>query len=153
MKKTAQASAAALCCLGSIGLWGCMSHRFERKVVFDGPPATRIARLRRYSLQEQYKIFRYGNDYVEPPIMDLADPIAERGAAAIPFLLYQLRVENNDTALRDTLLILERMTVSKSYDVKSHPALLSTLDARIAGMKDKGWQSVCLAMFGFIKTG
>jgi len=108
--------------------------------------------MRQYSLEDQYKIFRYGNDYVEPPLMNLADPIAERGATAVPFLLNQLNAEKNDTVVRDTLLIFETMAVSKSYDVKSDPALMSALDAKIAGMKDRGWQSVCLVMFGRIKT-
>jgi hypothetical protein len=152
MAKTASGCRAALGCLCSIVLLGCMNHRFERHVVFGGPAATRIERVRQYSLEDQYKIFRYGNDVVEPPLMNLAGSIAERGATVVPFLLNQLNAEKNDTVLRDTLLIFERMAVSKSYDVKPDPALMSALDAKIAGMKDKGWKSVCLAMFGRIKT-
>jgi hypothetical protein len=152
MVRRARDCSVALRSLCSIVLLGCMNHRFERHVVFGGPPATRIERVRQYSLEDQYKIFRYGNDYVEPPLMNLADPIAERGAAAIPFLLNQLNTEKDDTVVRDTLLIFETMAVSKSYDVKSDPTLMSALNAKIAGMKDKGWKSVCLAMFGRVKT-
>jgi hypothetical protein len=122
------------------------------RVVFGGPAATRIERVRQYSLEDQYKIFRYGNDVVEPPLMSLSEPIAERGAAAIPFLLNQLNAEQHDTVVRDTLLIFETIAVSKSDDVKSDPALMSALHAKIAGMKDRGWQSVCLVMFGRIKA-
>ena len=62
---------------------------------------TRIDRVRQYSLEDQYRIFRYGNDVVEPPLLGLAEPIAERGATAIPFLQKQLNAEPDDTTVRD----------------------------------------------------
>jgi hypothetical protein len=58
---------------------GCESHDTEKNF-FKQPLANRVERLRQYSLVDQYKIFRYGNDMREPPFMDLAIPIAERGA-------------------------------------------------------------------------
>jgi len=131
--------------------WGCSNHKFERHVVFDGPAATRLERVRQYSLEDQYKIFRYGNDVVEPPLMGLAKPIAERGAAAIPFLLKQLNMGPNDTAIRDLLLIFQEMAFSKPYDVKADTALVSILNVKVAGMKDKEWQSVCLTMLQRIR--
>ena len=91
-------------------VWGCGNYRFERHVVFDGPPATRIHQVRQYSLEDQYRIFRYGNDVVEPPLFGLAEPIAERGATAIPFLQKQLNAEPDDTTVRDLLLIFQEMT-------------------------------------------
>ncbi len=144
---------AALCCLGSFVVCSCSGHRFERRVIFGGPAATRIDRVRTYSLEDQYRIFRYANDVVEPPAMDLATPIAERGAAAVPFLLEQLNSKPNDTAtIRDTLLIFEEMAVSRTYDVKSDAGLMATLQARVAGMKDKGWQSTCSRMLTRIRA-
>src|SRR6266446_3549865 len=63
---------------------GCEDRDLEQKF-FSQPAATRLERMRQYSLADQYKIFRYGNDKREPPAMSLADAIAERGAAAVPF--------------------------------------------------------------------
>jgi len=130
---------------------GCGNYRFERHVVFGGPPATRIDRVRQYSLEDQYRIFRYGNDVVEPPLFGLAEPIAERGATAIPFLQKQLNAEPDDTTVRDLLLIFQEMTSLKSYDVKGDSVLMSTLDTRAAAIKNKEWRSVCSRMLGSIK--
>lgn len=122
---------------------GCGGHHLERDF-FNQPLANRVQRLRRYGLADQYKIFRYGMDMKEPPFMDLADPIAERGGTAVPFLLDQLNSQPDDITLRDTLLIFETMANSKSYDVESDAALMTTLASRVSMMKDPAWQGTCL---------
>ena len=141
----------SLWCICGITLCGCVSHRFERHVVFDGPATTRLDRVRQYSLEDQYRIFRYGNDVVEPPLLGLARPIAERGPTAIPFLRRQLNAEPDDTTVRDLLLIFQDMMFSKSYDVKADADLMGTLETRVTTMKDQEWRSVCSKMLGSIK--
>ncbi|WP_035353593.1 hypothetical protein [Edaphobacter aggregans] len=125
-----------------VGL-GCRDHHIE-KDFFGKPPADRVERLRQYSLDDQYKIFRYGNDVKEPPTMELAVPIAERGASAVPFLVGHLRAATDDIAVRDILLIFERMDAIGSYNVKADTALMGLLGSKISGMKDKDWQASCL---------
>jgi hypothetical protein len=88
---------------------------------------------------------------VEPPLLGLAKPIAERGAAAIPFLLKQLNAKSDDTTVRDLLLIFQEMMSLKSYDVKGDTVLMSTWDTRVAAMKDKEWRSVCSKLLRSIK--
>ena len=83
--------------------------------------------------------------------MGLADPIAERGAAAIPFLLRQLDSKADDLAIRDILMIFATMAYSKSYDVKSDEPLMTMLASKVSGMKDKEWQEICLKMLQRIK--
>ena len=131
-----------------LALWGCSSHKLERKVVFGGPAETRLDRMRQYSLEDQYRIFRYGNDVVEPPLLNLARPIAERGIAAVPFLLKKLNSKSDDEVMltRDILLIFEDMALSKSYDVKADSLVMNTLSAKIATIKAKGWQDTCRKM-------
>src|SRR5262245_59301707 len=75
-----------------------MEHNF-----LAGPMDTEIERMRHYFLEDQYKIFRYGNDRIEPPDSQLARPIAERGVEAIPFIMKQIDSDPSDIALRDTL--------------------------------------------------
>lgn len=130
----------ALSCLVALG---CRNHQLEQSF-FDKPPGDRVERLRQYSLGDQYKIFRYGNDVKEPPVMQLADPIAERGAAAVPFLIDQLNANADDIAVRDILLIFERMQASGSYNVKADARLMDALASKVSGMKDKDWQAICL---------
>jgi hypothetical protein len=93
----------ALTCLIAAG---CNDHKLE-KSFFEKPAVDRVQRLRRYSLDEQYRIFRYGMDAREPPAMGLADPIAERGAEAVPFLIKKLNADADDITVRDILLIFE----------------------------------------------
>lgn len=130
---------------------GCEDRDLEQKF-FNQLAATRLERMRQYPLADQYKTFRYGNDKREPPAMSLADPIAERGATAVPFLLDQLNSHpDDDIALRDILLIFETMATSKSYDVRSDASLMTTLTSRVSGMKGTLWQDNCIKMLQRIK--
>jgi hypothetical protein len=122
---------------------GCRDHDLTRRF-FDKPLGNRVERLRKYSLDDQYKIFRYGNDAIEPPTMGLAGPIAERGPSAVPFLWDQLRASADDIAVRDIILIFERMASSGSYNVKADTALMGVLASKVSGMKDKDWRAICL---------
>jgi hypothetical protein len=131
-------------------LLGCENHELEENF-FKQPAADRVERLRRYPLAEQYKIFRYGNDLKEPPFMDLADPIAEKGATAVPFLLGQLNSKSDDITIRDIVLVFETMAISKSYDVKSDTGLMSVLSFKVSTMKNEGWKGNSLKMLQRIK--
>ena len=135
---------------GTFLLPGCEDHELEENF-FKQPPADRVERLRRYPLTDQYKIFRYGNDRKEPPFMDLAEPIAEKGATAVPFLVEQLNSESHDIAVRDILLIFATMASSKSYDVKSDSVLMSALSSKVSAMKDKDWKDICSKMLHRIR--
>jgi hypothetical protein len=113
-------------------LSSCGGEQRPEKNFFEQPLGSRVERQRKYSLPDQYRIFRYGNDEIHPPLMDLAEPIAERGAAAVPFLLDRLREAGNDvTAIRDILLIFETMAASGSYDVKSNKLVMDALQNSI----------------------
>lgn len=129
---------------GNAGLDSSMTHRFERNFISANPAATRNDRMRAYSLEDQYRIFRYGNDHMEPPLMGLAEPIAERGRSAIPFLLGKLESSHDDATVVDVLLIFKTMTWTRSYDLKSDEKVMSALRARISRMKDEFWKNHCL---------
>lgn len=139
---------AALC----ISLAGCPNDKFERKFFFENPAATRIDRLRQYPLEEQYRIFRYGNDEIHPPLIGLAKPIAERGGDAVSFLLGQIKPPADDIAIRDVLQVFETMESIKSYDVKSDEVVMEALRTRVAAMKDAGWKDVCKGMLERIEA-
>jgi hypothetical protein len=131
-------------------VFSCKGQRLEHGF-FSKPLGDRLQRLRQHSLEDQYKIFRYGNDVIEPPLMDLADPIAERGARAVPFLVRHLNSETDDLTVRDILLIFQTMAKSKSYDVNNDVALMDLLASKITQMKRKEWQSICFEMLENIK--
>lgn len=131
---------------------GCASHRLEHDFFFKNPPATRVERFRQYSLDDEYRLFRYGNDKFEPPLTELARPIAEKGYTVIPFLLGKLTPQPDDTTVRDVLQIFETMGALKYYDVKSDKTVMDILRSRINSMKDAGWKTVSLQMLQRIQA-
>ena len=52
-----------------------------------------VTQFKKYSLEEQYELFVFGNKIVHPPATYLAYPFAQRGAAIIPFLREKLEAE------------------------------------------------------------
>ncbi len=143
-------SAVVICFMCCVSVGSCQRQTLEKEF-FAGPASTRIERLRQYSLEDQYRIFRYGNDKLEPPSLGLARPIAERGGAAVPFLLERLNSTPDDMTVRDVLLIFETMSSTKSYEVKSNLPLMNTLRLRVSAIKDSGWKDVCSNMLGRIE--
>ena len=129
---------------------GCQPRSFEQRF-FKEPLGDRVERARQLPLAEQYKVFRYSNDVIHPPLMDMADPIAERGAAAVPFLLSELKNSHDDIAVRDILLIFERMARLKTYDVKSDQDVMQTFNSRIPRMRNEQWKAVCMTMLKSIE--
>lgn len=127
-------------------------HKLEKDFFFHHSRGDRVQRMRQYSLEEQYKIFRYGNDRIEPPDLELANPIAQRGVSAIPFLLRQLKSSTDEFAVRDILLILRAMVRFKKYDVKRDATLMDVLEKRVSEMKDIGWQAFCREKLDNIKN-
>lgn len=123
-------------------LVGC-HHQLEKDFFFEHSPADRVERMRQYPLEDQYRIFRYGNDKIEPPLMELANPIADKGAAAVPFLMNKLEFSKDDLAVRDILLVLETMVRFKTYDVKNDASLMKALSKRISQMRTEYWRSSC----------
>lgn len=126
-------------------LSGCKGHSIER-TFFHKPPATRLERLRGLALPDQYKIYRYGMDFIEPPTMLLSGPIAERGAQAVPFLKKELRATEDFVTLRDILIILETMQTTHTYDVKDDRELMKILVTRDANVHDPENQKFCEEM-------
>ncbi len=76
--------------------------------------------------------------------MELARPIAERGGAAVPFLIDQLSSEKDDVAVRDILLIFDAMASTRAYDDRADSSLMGALTSLVSAMKDKDWQAICL---------
>ena len=130
--------------LGCLGFLACAGHKFERRFIFGVPARERVDRLRQYSLEDQFSIFRYGNDHIEPPLMDLAGPIAEKGQAVVPFLLGKLDPNADDMTVRDVLFVFYMMASMKYYDVKSDAPAMEKLRSRVSAMKDARWKANCL---------
>jgi hypothetical protein len=131
-------------------LYGCTSWFYPMEAAyFKKYPAGDLTVLDEYSLEEQYKIYRYGNDVVHPPLIYLADAIAKRGNSAVPFLLKKLEGETEDEGIRDIAQIFAHMLYGRYYDVRANPQIIPLLEKKIEGMD--GWKAVASSILGTIR--
>jgi hypothetical protein len=142
-----------ICFCAAVSLVGsCAGKSVDESFFFDKPAQGRLERFSNYSLEDQYKIFRYGNTRIEPPAMELADPIAKRGTSAIPFLHGQLRRAKDDLTVRDILLIFQTMARLQTYKVKSNGPLMNDVRSKVAEMKNRPWGEVCATMLSRLEA-
>lgn len=120
------------------------SFNFTESDFFELPSNELEQKFSEYPLEEQFRLFRYGNDKLEPPYVELADPIAKRGNEAVPFLLTKLESETDELGIRDIVLIFEMMAYYKSYNVNEDQRLMSLVSSKIATMTT--WKSVTMKM-------
>jgi hypothetical protein len=130
----------------------CQDQRLEKTFFFKQPRETRLERMRHYSLEDQYRIYRFGHDKIEPPALELAIPIAEKGPQVTPFLLERLRSDKSDLAVRDILYLLQEMLSMKTFDARNNPALMQILNDRVPGIKNEDVQYASRLMLEQIKN-
>jgi hypothetical protein len=78
---------------------------------------------------------------MEPPVFELADPIAEKGEMVMPFLLEQLSGTPEDKTVDDIIVIFEAMARLKTYNVSRDVALMTKLTSKVSEMKDEHWKA------------
>src|SRR2546423_15222357 len=79
----------------------CNSVPSEYQAFLALSPEQRQVEMRKLPLEKQLEYYFVGLDYVHPPDVGLADPIAEQGMKAVPFLLKRLREEKNEDKKAD----------------------------------------------------
>ena len=99
-------------------------------------------KLYNYSLEDQFKIFLYGNQKIHPSMTGLAIPIAKRGKPALDYVLNQIRESNNDLDFRDSLEIFRAMEKGGYYSVCSDSPALKEIKANENKIKHLGWREI-----------
>jgi hypothetical protein len=113
------------------------------KAFFADQGGYNIAVFRGYPLVVQYDIYRYGSDQTEPPRLDLALPIAERGATAAAFIREKLTPRFDDKlSARDAMLVLADMQSKGYYDVRGDEQLMIAVKAACA-RSEVMWKPQC----------
>lgn len=105
------------------------------KSFFREPSAWRLHLFENADAEEQYAIYICGNQYMHPPMLELADALAARGQIGADFLRSKLEVAKGDLTTRDitrAYLIMKRMG---TYDVGQDAAIMRLLATKIAQMK------------------
>lgn len=129
------------------------SNQLEKDFFSKYPPARRVAGLRQYSLDDQYRIFRYGIDKVNSQAWTLADPIAEKGNSVMPFLTAKLNSAPDDVTVHDILIILWRMSSLNAFEVRQDITLMHFLEDRVPKIKDSNLQYTSRMLLEYIKIG
>jgi hypothetical protein len=102
----------------------------------------RISTFPRYSFDEQYAIYLYGNQVQHPPAIYLADPFAAQGKSIVVPLSDRLRTATDDLTIRDLVMVFSAMSRAKTYDVARDEQLMRLLEGSAKKMKDPDWRAI-----------
>jgi hypothetical protein len=80
----------------------------ECRDFFEMPREQQEARFRNYSLEQQVDIYMCGMD-MEPPTIEFAGEIADRGQSASPYLLQRLKTERSESGQEKIIYIFRWM--------------------------------------------
>ncbi|UVT16494.1 MAG: hypothetical protein H8K04_02705 [Nitrospira sp.] len=103
---------------------------------------SRIERLEKYPLDQQYKIFLYGNQIVHPPLTGLALPRAKRGQPALEFILEKLDHSRNDLDFRDSLVVFQHMQWGGYYNICGDTVAMNKIKANEDKIRNADWRGV-----------
>jgi len=140
-------SIVAIQCQGCFSSEKCspVAHAFVKL-----PLREQLAQFGSLSLPEQYDVYLCGTQVVHPPLIHLAQPFAKDGKAAVEFLQSKLEGANDDSTIRDIVMVFTEMQRQGTYDVAKDPALMQTIRASTSRVKDSGWRQFVTQRVGEI---
>lgn len=109
---------------------------------FAGDISSRVERLEKYPLDQQYKIFSYGNQVIHPPATGLAMPLAKRGKPALDYILNELDHSENDLDFRDSMVVFQMMQWGGHYNVCADTVAINKIRGNENKIHDAGWKDV-----------
>lgn len=130
-----------LYCLLAVVSTSCCSSSVEKEF-FRDDISTRMERLEEYSLEQQWRIFLYGNQVIHPPNKTLALPIAKQGKSALIFILKQLENPKHELDYRDALVIFDRMQRDGYYNVCSDRVAMEAIRRNKTKISHAGWRDI-----------
>ena len=95
--------------------------------------------IKKYDYETQWAIYELGM-YREPPMLQLAEPLASEGKPMFEFLINKLSKSQEELDFIHAILIIDDMQHSKSYNVCSDVDDLITLKRFSIKIKDAGWR-------------
>jgi hypothetical protein len=126
------------CCTSShAGLPKGFSNEF-----FWMPENQRNAEFEKYDFDTQYKIYIYGTQQIEPPMIGLAWPLARQGARIVQPLEAKLESADDDLTIRDIAFVFRVMSDLGTYDVAGDKPLMEKLRMKVSAMKNPSWRLV-----------
>lgn len=109
---------------------------------FRRPEKQRDADFEKYDFDTQYRIYIYGCQQIEPPMIGLGWQLAREGGRIVQPLEAKLGSTDDDLTIRDIVLIFKAMNVLGTYDVAGDKSLMERLREKVSAMKDPFWWHV-----------
>lgn len=106
------------------------------------PEDQRDAEFLKQDFDTQYKIYIYGSQEIEPPVMGLAWVLAKQGGKIVQPLQAKLEAADDDFTIRDILLVFVAMSQLETYDVAGNKPLMQELLEKSGEIKDPSWAIV-----------
>ena len=119
----------------------CNGNSIEKQF-FRDDIRTRMERLETYPLEQQWRIFLYGNQVVHPPNKTLALPIAKQGKPALDYILEQLEQPQHELDYRDALVVFDRMQEGGYYNVCGDEPAMDAIRRNESRISHTGWREV-----------
>ena len=100
------------------------------------PAEQRDAEFLKQDFDTQYKLYIYGSQQIEPPVIDLAYTMAKQGAKIVEPLRAKLEATHDDLTITDILYVFTAMSALESYDVAGNKPLMQELLEKSEAIKD-----------------
>ncbi|HXM19606.1 MAG TPA: hypothetical protein VN934_12490 [Candidatus Tumulicola sp.] len=143
--------AAAACLAAALSFMGCapsvnespwQGHEPVIDAFFQQPSKIQMLTFKSYSLDDQYAIFLYGNQVLEPPAIQLATAFGAEGQQVVPYLSAHLERTSRDLTVRDLVFVFREMDRQRAYNVGKDTTLMNLLREAVSKMKDPVWKRI-----------
>lgn len=125
----------------AIALTGYSAQTLER-TFFQGEISTRNQRLAGYSMEEQWRIFLYGNQVIHPPATGLAEVLARQGEPMLKLILKSLESTKSDLDYRDSMVVFQMMQWHGDYAICASADVLARIKSNQGRIGSSDWRRV-----------
>ncbi|MGJ4951449.1 hypothetical protein [Bradyrhizobium sp. HKCCYLS20291] len=94
-----------------------------------------------YPLDKQWRLFKYANQVVHPPMTGLSSVLARGGEPMLRLILASLETTDNDLDYRDGLVVIADMQHRGTYRVCADSALLAKLESYRDRIGNADWRA------------
>jgi hypothetical protein len=106
------------------------------------PKEQRDAEFEKYDFDNQFRIYIYGSQHIEPPMIALAWPLAREGGRIVEPLEEKLETADDDLTVRDIAFVFRVMNDLGTYDVAGDKPLMEKLRIKVSAIKNPSWRLV-----------
>ena len=100
------------------------------------PKEQRDAEFLKQDFETQYKLYIYGSQEIEPPVIDLAYTMAKQGEKIVQPLEAKLDSADDDPTIQDIVFVFAAMSELETYDVPANKPLMQKLLEKQGAVKD-----------------